>query len=103
MKSLVQYRKMEVKWLNKWKKKGSIPAEKISILKAGKLSKEIFKEERGKKMKNLNDLLAKDKQAKQFFLTLPENVQGSLIQHTNDIHNTDELYYHANEQLSHFE
>ena len=32
-------------------------------------------------MPNLNDLLAKDAKAKQFFLTLPEDVQGSLIQH----------------------
>ena len=33
-------------------------------------------------MRNLNDLLAQDKKAKQFFLTLSEDVQGSLIQNT---------------------
>ena len=43
-------------------------------------------------MHNLNDLLSKDREAKQFFLTLPENIQGALIQSTNDIHNADELY-----------
>ena len=40
-------------------------------------------------MRNLNDLLAQDKKAKQFFLTLSEDVQGSLIQNTNQIHNAD--------------
>lgn len=47
------------------------------------------------RLKNLNDLLAKDAKAKQFFLTLPENAQGALIQSTNQIHNMDELYLHA--------
>ena len=49
--------------------------------------------------KNLNDLLAKDAKAKQFFLTLPENAQGALIQSTNQIHNMDELYLHACEAM----
>lgn len=46
-------------------------------------------------MNNLNDLLAKNQKAKQFFLTLPENIQGALIQNTNQIHNADELYDYA--------
>lgn len=50
-------------------------------------------------MKNLNDLLARDQQAKQFFLTLPENAQGALIQNTNQIHNADELYFHAQQVM----
>src|SRR5699024_2996728 len=48
-----------------------------------------FLERRGWFMPNLNDLLAKDAKAKQFFLTLPEDVQGSLIQSTHQIHNAD--------------
>ena len=43
-------------------------------------------------MNNLNDLLSRDRVAKQYFLTLPENIQGALIQNTNEIHNADELY-----------
>ncbi len=50
-------------------------------------------------MRNLNDLLAQDKKAKQFFLTLSEDVQGSLIQNTNQIHNADELYFHAEQVM----
>lgn len=50
-------------------------------------------------MRNLNDLLAQDKKAKQFFLTLSEDVQGSLIQNTNQIHNVDELYFHAEQVM----
>ena len=42
-------------------------------------------------MRNLNDLLAQDKKAKQFFLTLSEDVQGSLIQNTNQIHNAEQV------------
>lgn len=51
-------------------------------------------------MNNLNDLLAKDSKAKQFFLTLPENAQGALIQNTHQIHNADELYFHAKQILN---
>lgn len=50
-------------------------------------------------MPNLNDLLAKDAKAKQFFLTLPEDVQGSLIQSTHQIHNADELHFHAQQVM----
>lgn len=50
-------------------------------------------------MRNLNDLLAQDKKAKQFFLTLSEDVQGSLIQNTNQIHNVDELHFHAEQVM----
>ncbi len=50
-------------------------------------------------MRNLNDLLAKDERAKQFFLSLPEDIQGSLIQNTNEIHNADELRFHAKQVL----
>ena len=60
----------------------------------------ISREERcGRVMRNLNDLLAQDKKAKQFFLTLSEDVQGSLIQNTNQIHNADELYFHAEQVM----
>ena len=51
-------------------------------------------------MNNLNDLLAKDERAKQFFLTLPEDAQGALIQNTCQIHNADELYFHARQILN---
>ena len=50
-------------------------------------------------MPNLNDLLAKDAKAKQFFLTLPEDVQGSLIQSTHQIYNADELHFHAQQVM----
>lgn len=50
-------------------------------------------------MNNLNDLLAKDNKAKQFFLSLPEDAQGALIQSTHQIHNADELYFHAQQAL----
>lgn len=50
-------------------------------------------------MNNLNDLLARDTKAKQFFLSLPENAQGALIQSTHQIHNADELYFHANQVM----
>ena len=62
----------------------------------GKISRE---ERCGRVMRNLNDLLAQDKKAKQFFLTLSEDVQGSLIQNTNQIHNADELYFHAEQVM----
>lgn len=42
-------------------------------------------------MDNLNDLLAEDVAARQFFLTLPEDAQGALIQSANDIHTRKEL------------
>ena len=50
-------------------------------------------------MPNLNDLLAKDAKAKQFFLTLPEDVQGSLIQSTHQIPHADELHFHAQQVM----
>ena len=50
-------------------------------------------------MPNLNDLLAKDAKAKQFFLTLPEDVQVSLFQSAHQIHNADELPCHAQQVL----
>ena len=50
-------------------------------------------------MNNLNDLLLKDSKAKQFFLSLPEDAQGALIQCTHQIHNADELYFHAQQVL----
>ena len=50
-------------------------------------------------MNNLNDLLAKDNKAKQFFLSLPEDAQGALIQSTYQIHNADELYFHAQQAM----
>ncbi len=51
-------------------------------------------------MKNLNDILASDSNARQFFLTLPEDVQGALIQNTNQIHNIDELHFHAQQETN---
>ena len=50
-------------------------------------------------MNNLNDLLAKDNKAKQFFLSLPEDAQGALIQCTYQIHNADELYFDAQQAM----
>ena len=50
-------------------------------------------------MQNLNDLLGKDAKAKQFFLPLPEDVQGSLIQSTHQINNADELHFHAQQVM----
>lgn len=50
-------------------------------------------------MKNLNDVLSSNQKAKQYFLTLPENVQGALIQNTNQIHNPDELRFAARKEL----
>ena len=50
-------------------------------------------------MKNLNDVLSSNQKAKQYFLTLPENVQGALIQNTNQIHNLDDLRFAARKEL----
>ena len=36
---------------------------------------------------------------KRCFVTLPENVQGALIQNTNQIHNPDELRFAARKEL----
>lgn len=42
-------------------------------------------------MNNLNDLLSTNLDARQFFLTLPEDAQGALIQSSNSIHTVEDL------------
>ena len=41
--------------------------------------------------RNLNTLLRNDKEAKEFFLSLPDYVQGSLTQHTFQIRDEQDL------------
>ena len=40
---------------------------------------------------NLNDLLSESGKAKKFYLSLPEHVQGSLVQRADSIHSFEEL------------
>lgn len=44
---------------------------------------------------NLNDLLAENKKAKKFFLSLPDYVQGAISQRVNSIDSFEALQTHA--------
>lgn len=50
-------------------------------------------------MNNLNELLALNYCAKQYFMTLPEDAQGALIQNTQSIHTEEELHRMAQSVL----
>lgn len=46
---------------------------------------------------NIHNLLDNDPEAKEFFMSLPEDAQGVLIGHSNTIHSADEMKQCLNE------
>lgn len=48
----------------------------------------------------LNDLISKNDQAKSYFISLPDYVQGMIRQRSGNVHNMDELKRYAENLLA---
>ncbi len=49
---------------------------------------------------NLNALLSTNNQAKSYFMSLPDYIQGMIQQRSNNVHNMDELCRYAENLLA---
>lgn len=53
-----------------------------------------------KKYSNVNDLISEDKKAKEYFMTLPDYIQGEVNLHSDSIHSLNELQNYAENIVS---